>query len=413
MPAPIRIDPDQRFSCSQCGRCCHRFDIVVSEAEIEHYRRRDAAAWFSGGGDPFEAVPEWPALRRIRKRADGACGFLSHDNRCRIHEELGASAKPLTCRLFPYAFHAAADGVVVTASFACPTIIANEGPLISSPQSMPGIDALRREWFSTPQAGPAPLEFMKGRTMDTRTARILRDGILAMLKQDAVDIRDNIARIAATLDDLTRPKVLALNDADFAEYVKLTIPHAATGRDAVTRPAPSRIADLLQYGFLYLVASTRAVARRRRQSRASLRVLRLQMLAHFHRLAPPVDGVDVVALKGGLVDINAPDIRPIVHHYLRSTFETLGARGLPVLDEIAIACSLLNATRALAVMNATASSQPVDRQVFVAALMETSDLTHVPTGGVVSWAMRRLGGGTEAAWQLTRTPESPREHQSR
>ena len=61
------------------------------------------------------------ALQRIRKRADGACGFLSADNRCRIHEELGAAKKPLTCRLFPYAFHTAADGVVVTASFGCPT----------------------------------------------------------------------------------------------------------------------------------------------------------------------------------------------------------------------------------------------------------------------------------------------------
>ena len=79
-----------------------------------------------------------PALQRIRKRADGACGFLSADNRCRIHEELGAAKKPLTCRLFPYAFHTAADGVVVTASFGCPTIVANEGPLIGTGESLRG-----------------------------------------------------------------------------------------------------------------------------------------------------------------------------------------------------------------------------------------------------------------------------------
>ena len=48
-----------------------------------------------GQVDPFEGIPGVPGLQRIRKRADGACGFLSPDNRCRIHEELGAAKKPL------------------------------------------------------------------------------------------------------------------------------------------------------------------------------------------------------------------------------------------------------------------------------------------------------------------------------
>ena len=74
-----------------------------------------------------------PGLHRIRKRADGACGFLSDDNRCRIHEELGAAKKPLTCRLFPLRLSSRlATNIIVTASFNCPTIAANEGPLMAA-----------------------------------------------------------------------------------------------------------------------------------------------------------------------------------------------------------------------------------------------------------------------------------------
>ena len=58
------------------------------------------------GVDPFEPIAH--GHFRIRKRADGACGFLSANDRCRIHEELGGEAKPLACRVFPFRFHAVA-----------------------------------------------------------------------------------------------------------------------------------------------------------------------------------------------------------------------------------------------------------------------------------------------------------------
>ena len=235
----LRIDPEQRFACSQCGRCCHRFDVVVSAAEIDLYKRRNATAWFreadgaeGGDRDPFEPIPGMPALQRIRKRADGACGFLSPDNRCRIHEELGAAKKPLTCRLFPYAFHTAADGVVVTASFGCPTIVANEGPLIGTGEPLIGDRVAAQGMVRDPSAQRRRCSSCTGgRWRRGRRCRS-RQSLLAMLNRDSDDIRDNIRRMAAALDDLTRSRVLALSDADFAEYVSLTLPHAASKKDA-------------------------------------------------------------------------------------------------------------------------------------------------------------------------------------
>jgi Fe-S-cluster containining protein len=405
MAAPLRLDPEQRFTCSQCGRCCHRFDVVVSQAEIETYRRRGAIDWFREIGnagasqDPFEAIPELPGLHRIRKRADGACGFLSADNRCRIHEELGGDRKPLTCRLFPYSFHTAADGVVVTASFACPTIIANEGAAVDAPHSRAGLETLRTEWFTAPQPPALPLEFVKGRSIDTRTARVLRENLITMLTRDG-DIRDNLARIVAVLEDLTRPKVLALAGDDFAEYVALTLPFAAAKTDATPLQSAGRIAHLLQHGFVFLVAATRAMIERRGQANMQKRIVVARLLAHFHGIGPGLDRVNVAALKGRSIDLNVAEIRPIVLHYLRSTIETLGARRRPLLDELAVACSYLNAACALAIMSAAHAGSAVDRQIFTEALMETSDLAHAASGQLFDWAVRQLAGGTSALRQL-------------
>ena len=401
----MRLNPEQRFACSQCGRCCHRFDVVVSAAEVELYRKRNAGAWFreadgaeGAAHDPFEPIPGLPALQRIRKRHDDACGFLSAEGRCRIHEELGAAKKPLTCRLFPFAFHPAADGVVVTASFGCPTIVANEGPLIATGESLAGIESLRKEWFAIHPSSTAPLQLVHGRTMDTRSSRILRESLLLMLKRDG-DLRDNIARIAATLDDLTRSRVVALADDDFAEYLKLTVPHAATKSEAAPRKAPGAIARLMQYGFLYTVTAIRAGLEHPGQSRGRLRLRRLQLLAHFHGLAPGVERVQVRALQQQSVNINAPEFRPLVFHYLRSTLETLGAHGRPILDELSIAVSYLNAACALAIMNADAAGTNVDRRIFSEALLEASDVSHA-RNDLLDWILRRFGAGTEALWKI-------------
>lgn len=379
--------------------------MVVSAAEIDLYRRRGAAAWFrdtdgSDGTtlDPFEPTPGLPEVQRIRKRADGACGFLSPENRCRIHEELGAAKKPLTCRLYPYSFHSAADTVVLTASFGCPTIVANQGTTIASGESLIAIESLRREWFAFAQPKAAPLQLVQGRAMDTRSGRVLRESLLAMAARDG-DLRDHIRRIAVTLDDLTRSRVLALSDQDFAEYIALTVPHAARKPDAPPARAPGAIARLLQYGFLYTVTAIRADLEHPGQSRNRLRRLRLQLLAHFHGLAPGLERVRVGALKTHHADINAPGIRPIAFHYLRSTLETLGSSGRPIVDELSIAVSYLTAARALAAMNADAAGTAVDPGIFAQALMEASDVSHAKNA-LLEWILRRFGGGTEALWYL-------------
>ena len=403
----LRIDPEQRFTCHSCARCCRRWEVLVTAAERDAYAKRGVARWFRDTGsdsegtdrDPFEAVPGWRGYYRIRTRADGACGFLSSGERCRIHEELGAAAKPLTCRMFPFKFHPTAGGVTVTASFGCPTIVANRGELVSSG---PG-----RRWLETTYtdlAAPSrrPIaksrEFVAGRSIDTASVHIIREALLRMLiraDEGAIDLRANVQRIARLLDDLSRRRVVNLPDEDFAEYIKLTAPYAASSTNPVTPVPPGRIGRLMQFGFLYLVAATRYGIDHRGDSPWSIRLGRLRLLAHFHRLAPPTDRVDVRAVKRR-VDLNAPEIQPVAYHYLRAAIEALGARERPVLDDFAIAVSCLNAAAALAIMNAHATAQPLDRQSFSDALMESVDVLHADDRGWLGWALPRLAAQVEA-----------------
>lgn len=400
----LRIDPEQRFACSQCGRCCRGFDVVVSAAEIDLYRRNHAAAWFreadgAEGTDrePFEPIPDMVALQRIRKRASGACGFLSPDNRCRIHEELGAANKPLTCRLFPFSFHPAADAIVVKASFGCPTVAANDGRPIGAGEPRAAIDALFKEWSrGGPSARPA-MRLVAGREIDARTGRVLRDNFRAMLARDKGDLRSGIRRVAAAIDDLTRSRVVQLADAELSEYISLTVPHAATRGDAPAARDPGAIARLLQYGFLYAVVSIREDRAHPDWTPFQRRQSRLRLVAHFHGLAPRVGRVNVKALKRQRVDINHEDMRPLVTHYLRSTLETLGAGGKSIVDEIAVAASCLNAAIALAIMNAEAAGTTVNRKGLIEALTEASDVLHAQSR-LLGWVLARLSA--DALWTV-------------
>src|SRR6185436_10731967 len=126
--------------------CCRGAWVVVTPSEVERYRATGVARFYVDDGapgvDPFEPVAH--GHFRIRRRADGACGFLSAGDRCRIHEELGGEAKPLACRVFPFRFPPAAGRPFVAASASCPTIVRNEGEPLTA--QVRALAALRAEW---------------------------------------------------------------------------------------------------------------------------------------------------------------------------------------------------------------------------------------------------------------------------
>jgi Fe-S-cluster containining protein len=409
--AKLRLDAEQRFTCSQCGRCCRRpWEIVVTPSEVESYRRRKALHWYRDKADgpegterdPFEPIPGTLGFHRIRKRDDGACGFLSPQNRCRLHEEMEGPRKPLTCRMFPYRFHPVDDAVVVTTSFCCPTTIANQGATASEEQT--AINSLRAEWFAVYPERDQKTEYVSGRPIDAAALQTLREVLRQMLDRTAADgrqhLRDNVMRMAATLEDLSRHRVVRLKDTAFGEYLGLTGRHAAATEKPVPPRTPSLVGRLMQRGFLFVVAATRLQVENKSFSglRLSLRLRLFRLLAHFHGLAPGVAGIDLRAARRVRVDIDAPELQPIAYNYLRSSIESLGTGKRPVLEELAIAVSYLNSACALAAMRSSQEARPVDARIFTEALMESVDLTHADDRGLLGKILGTFAGGTESLY---------------
>ena len=119
--------PDERFSCHSCTNCCRDWHVELLGDEAEKIQ---ALAW--NGGDPLSGARV--LLRHagrtfLAHQPDGSCIFLNSANGlCRIHEQFGADAKPLGCRLFPFQIVPTFQGeATVTARFDCPTARRNEG----------------------------------------------------------------------------------------------------------------------------------------------------------------------------------------------------------------------------------------------------------------------------------------------
>lgn len=383
---------------------------MVTPSEAESYRKRAAQRWYrerangeeGSERDPFELISGTRGFHRIRKRDDGACGFLSPENRCRIHEELGGSRKPLTCRMFPYRFHPVDDALVVTTSFCCPTTIANVGA--SLPSQINDIKALSAEWFAVYPERAAHARYVAGRTIDGATLATLRKILRQMLDRGGVDgrrnLRENVLRMAHTLEDLARYRVVRLEDRAFSEYLSLTGRHAAGTEKPVAQRRPSLMGRLLQRGFLFVVVATRLQVENKSFSglRLGLRLRLLRLLAHFHGLLPGVTGIDLRAARRTRVDVDAPELQEVAYHYLRSSIEGLGTGRRPVLEELAVSVSYLNAACDLAAMKAAETGQPVSSAVFSEALMEAVDLTHADDRGGLGRILGTLAAGPEALY---------------
>lgn len=401
----LRFDAEQRFTCRQCARCCRRgWDIALTAGEVEAYRKADVRRVFreseqaaeGAASDPFEPIGRGGAFR-IRKRADGVCGFLSPAGRCRIHEELGAERKPLTCRLFPFRFHPADGPAVVTASFCCPTVVRNEGATLGEQRS--ALEALHQSWSRS--FGEPEVELrLTGRTPLPRGAlATIRDVLRALLDRPGPGappaLGESAARMAQVLEDWTRPRVLALAPERLAEYLELTGRFWASADRPVAPRAPSAVARLLFRGFLFAVAAARLRLLHGRSLGVWPRVVRV--LLHLHGLWPAAEGYDLGASRRVAAGFQDPEVAALARNYLRAALGTLGTGRRPVLDELALAFAYLEAGRVLGAMKAAAAGKHrLDASSFAEGLMDAHDLAHVPEAGLLGRMLSALAGGVGA-----------------
>lgn len=139
MPPPLQLPTIQNWSCHNCGGCCKQHAIEIT---AEEHTRIAAQGWTAADGIPagrplfvWSGGPPWKKRYRLGHQADGACVFLDERGLCRIHARFGEAAKPLACRIYPYAFHPAGKTVTVSLRFSCPSVVANKGQPIAAQKS--------------------------------------------------------------------------------------------------------------------------------------------------------------------------------------------------------------------------------------------------------------------------------------
>lgn len=117
----------QNWSCHNCSGCCREHLIEITE---EEKRRIENQGWdvgdFSVSGPLI--LPSGRGSYRLAHQDNGACVFLDDNGLCRIHGKFGEPAKPLACRVYPYAYHPAGrKRIAVSLRFSCPSVVQNLG----------------------------------------------------------------------------------------------------------------------------------------------------------------------------------------------------------------------------------------------------------------------------------------------
>ena len=335
--------------------------------------------------DPVEPVPHRPHHSRIHRRLDGACAFLTEAGRCKLHEELGARRKPLACRLFPFQFHLNDGPTLVMTSFSCPTVVRNFGTPVSDQSAE--LSRLSKEWFEENPRSVSTLLFHGTRPMPAHGKKSLRTILEQILERPGPggtpDLRENLLRIAAWLDDLTRRPVLGLADEALVEYLEVTGRYAATTDKSLPPPKPGRLARLLSRGFLLSILTTRLTRQAGGSSRPSmeLRLKLFALLLHLHGLGPPVAGIRLSDARRVRVNLSDDDGAALIHHYLRSQIETAGTGERPLIEELAVGVATMHAALVLASLHAAQSGRSVasvdDLEV---GIVEASDVLHAGEG---------------------------------
>ena len=131
---PLQLPTIQNWSCHNCSGCCRQHLIEITEEERQRILDQKWTAK-DGVSDGPVVVPHGGSLFkkswRLAHGSDGGCVFLNDDGLCRIHAKFGEAAKPLACRIYPYALHPAGKKVTVSLRFSCPSVVANLGKPVS------------------------------------------------------------------------------------------------------------------------------------------------------------------------------------------------------------------------------------------------------------------------------------------
>jgi hypothetical protein len=204
--------------------------------------------------------------------------------------------------------------------------------------------------------------------------------------------------MAALLEDLSRRRVVRLEDARFAEYLELTGRFAASSDKPLAPRAPARLSRLFLRGLVFAAVVARLQRQDERVSglRLALRWRLLGVLLHVHGMWPRVAGIDMARARRARLDLAEPGVGELVYHYLRSHIETLGGSHRPVLDELGVGVALLNTGCVLgALRRELREDAPLSVADLSEGVLEASDLSLATPTGPLATLLGLFSAGVE------------------
>ena len=251
----------QNWSCHNCGGCCREHEINISVAEKKQIEQQ---SWNSSHGVPGDrplVVPLGDGWR-LNHRDDGACVFLDESGLCRIHSRFGEPAKPLACRLYPYAVHPAGPGVTVSLRFSCPSVVSNLGSSVSSQREI--VESLCREVVPAEFGADRTFLFSHGKEVGWADFRVLLAFMERGLSDITLSFRERLLRTLAWMQFLegAAPEMLSAESlGSLLKVLQEAARRARVDRAFGSKP-PNSIARVMfrQFVAQLIRHDTRAVA---------------------------------------------------------------------------------------------------------------------------------------------------------
>jgi lysine-N-methylase len=240
----------QNWSCHNCGGCCREHEITITESERQ---RIEGQGWEAADGVPTDRplLVRGAAGWRLNHQADGACVFLDDRGLCRIHAKHGEQAKPLACRMYPYAIHPAGWSLTASLRFSCPSVVQNLGLAITEARA--DIESLAAEATTSKSVEVPCPELRAGVEFDWGRMTRLLAWVERGLEQTAVPLSQRLQRLLLLLELLERSGPDTVSEESFLHLLPVLYMTAERAYPKVTdeaageqsEPVPQRIARVM------------------------------------------------------------------------------------------------------------------------------------------------------------------------
>lgn len=218
---PLDLPVIQNWSCHNCGGCCTQHLIEITEEERQRILSQN---WTADDGvlqAPIVNMTRWPRAPRWRlaHRDDGGCVFLNEQGLCRIHAKFGEAAKPLACRVYPYALHPHGKSIAVSLRFSCPSVIRNLGkPVSQQTVDLKTIESL----IVPPNAERIPAPFIHGtERLAWPEFDLLTERVQELLTDPRTPLLLRVFRSLGWISLVQQSRVMGLTKPQLKEYLGL------------------------------------------------------------------------------------------------------------------------------------------------------------------------------------------------